>query len=96
MCFFCLSNFSIFLAHPVVVVLNDGWFGKPPPLQPPETSWIKPISPGGELHKFDYFLVGNLEKGRSPSWKPSVAATRVARWFIFEPKISIWLNFGGP
>jgi hypothetical protein len=21
---------------------------------------------------------------------------RVARWFIFEPKIPIWVNFGGP
>jgi hypothetical protein len=22
--------------------------------------------------------------------------TRVARWFVFEPKIPIWVNFGGP
>jgi hypothetical protein len=22
--------------------------------------------------------------------------TRVARWFIFKPKIPIWVNFGGP
>jgi hypothetical protein len=21
---------------------------------------------------------------------------RVARWFVFEPKIPIWVNFGGP
>jgi hypothetical protein len=21
---------------------------------------------------------------------------RVARWFIFKPKIPIWVNFGGP
>jgi hypothetical protein len=21
--------------------------------------------------------------------------TRVARWYIFRPKISIWVNFGG-
>jgi hypothetical protein len=21
---------------------------------------------------------------------------RVARWFVFKPKISIWVNFGGP
>jgi hypothetical protein len=21
---------------------------------------------------------------------------RVARWFIFKPKIPIWINFGGP
>jgi hypothetical protein len=21
---------------------------------------------------------------------------RVARWFVFKPKIPIWLNFGGP
>jgi hypothetical protein len=24
------------------------------------------------------------------------AEFRVARWFIFEPKIPIWVNFGGP
>jgi hypothetical protein len=22
--------------------------------------------------------------------------TRVARWFLFKPKIPIWVNFGGP
>jgi hypothetical protein len=21
---------------------------------------------------------------------------RVARWFVFKPKIPIWINFGGP
>jgi hypothetical protein len=24
------------------------------------------------------------------------ARTRVARWFIFKPKVPIWVNFGGP
>jgi hypothetical protein len=24
------------------------------------------------------------------------AGTRVSRWFIFIPKISIWVYFGGP
>jgi hypothetical protein len=27
---------------------------------------------------------------------PLALTTRVARWFIFTPKISIWVNFGGP
>jgi hypothetical protein len=22
--------------------------------------------------------------------------SRVARWFVFKPKIQIWVNFGGP
>jgi hypothetical protein len=22
--------------------------------------------------------------------------TRIARWFLFKPKIPIWVNFGGP
>jgi hypothetical protein len=22
--------------------------------------------------------------------------SRVARWFVFKPKIAIWVNFGGP
>jgi hypothetical protein len=26
----------------------------------------------------------------------ATAATRVARWFVFKPKIPIWVNFGGP
>jgi hypothetical protein len=26
----------------------------------------------------------------------SSVRTRVARWFIFKPKIPIWVNFGGP
>jgi hypothetical protein len=25
-----------------------------------------------------------------------IAKTRVARWFVFKPKIQIWVNFGGP
>jgi hypothetical protein len=25
-----------------------------------------------------------------------VFQTRVARWYIFKPKISMWVNFGGP
>jgi hypothetical protein len=28
--------------------------------------------------------------------KRSVFGIRVARWFVFEPKIPIWINFGGP
>jgi hypothetical protein len=26
----------------------------------------------------------------------SYLSSRVARWFIFKPKIPIWVNFGGP
>jgi hypothetical protein len=26
----------------------------------------------------------------------ALAADRVARWFVFKPKIPIWENFGGP
>jgi hypothetical protein len=25
-----------------------------------------------------------------------INCARVARWFIFKPKIPIWVNFGGP
>jgi endo-beta-N-acetylglucosaminidase D len=28
--------------------------------------------------------------------KPSKLCSRVARWHIFRPKISIWVHFGGP
>jgi hypothetical protein len=27
---------------------------------------------------------------------PFPAFVRVARWFVFKPKIPIWVNFGGP
>jgi hypothetical protein len=27
---------------------------------------------------------------------PERNGTRVARWFLFKPKIPIWVNFGGP
>jgi hypothetical protein len=25
-----------------------------------------------------------------------LSSSRVARWFLFKPKIPIWVNFGGP
>jgi hypothetical protein len=27
---------------------------------------------------------------------PDMLSSRVARWFVFKPKIPIWVNFGGP
>jgi hypothetical protein len=30
------------------------------------------------------------------SFKSGVVQDRVARWFVFKPKIPIWVNFGGP
>jgi hypothetical protein len=27
---------------------------------------------------------------------PQPHQNRVARWFVFKPKIPIWVNFGGP
>jgi hypothetical protein len=46
----------------------------------------------------------NFQKANAPNLVTLVArqvirprtVTRVARWFIFKPKISIWVNFGGP
>jgi hypothetical protein len=29
-------------------------------------------------------------------WTAKEEESRVARWFIFKPKIPIWDNFGGP
>jgi hypothetical protein len=30
-------------------------------------------------------------------WKQQrLKMIRVARWFVFKPKIPIWVNFGGP
>jgi hypothetical protein len=26
----------------------------------------------------------------------AIERSRVARWFVFKPKIPIWVNFGGP
>jgi hypothetical protein len=38
---------------------------------------------------------------RPTAWQESgnfsrTVFNRVARWFVFKPKISIWVNFGGP
>jgi hypothetical protein len=30
-----------------------------------------------------------------PSYYPAALLNGVARWFIFKPKIPIWLNYGG-
>jgi hypothetical protein len=41
-----------------------------------------------------------LKKGWITTQKTAAAAAAqhvsVARWFIFKPKIPIWVNFGGP
>jgi hypothetical protein len=36
---------------------------------------------------------------RAPTFEPmrcGISATRVARWFVFKPKIPIWEKFSGP
>jgi hypothetical protein len=33
---------------------------------------------------------------KTRSWIRNGSLTRVARWYIFIPKIPIWVNFGGP
>jgi hypothetical protein len=30
-----------------------------------------------------------------PGYMPLLAKGKVARWFVFKPKIRIWVNFGG-
>jgi hypothetical protein len=30
------------------------------------------------------------------SMQSQSAGSRVARWFVFKPKIPIWVNYGGP
>jgi hypothetical protein len=39
------------------------------------------------------YVEKNLLKQSHPSNQLGV---RVARWYIFKPKIQIWVNFGGP
>jgi hypothetical protein len=29
------------------------------------------------------------------NWRAEEEESRVARWFVFKPKIPIWVNFGG-
>jgi hypothetical protein len=38
-----------------------------------------------------------LERDRFATYcaKSNLELTRVARWFVFKPKIQIWVNFGG-
>jgi hypothetical protein len=41
------------------------------------------------------FNIGNYETIYIHSYISPLAHPRVARWFIFKPKILIWGNFGG-
>jgi hypothetical protein len=42
-------------------------------------------------------LIGqSLNNIRALSGIVHVDCDRVARWFVFKPKIQIWVNFGGP
>jgi hypothetical protein len=54
-----------------------------------------------------YFWPENMSSG-NPGWHQSLARAlslqasfsisariKVARWFVFKPKIQIWVNFGG-
>jgi hypothetical protein len=36
------------------------------------------------------------QRARSKLWPDLGMDTRVARWFVFKPKILLWVNFGGP
>jgi hypothetical protein len=53
-----------------------------------------------EIHLF--FLVGisTMTQGEVTDSEIPFSCTnilcRVARWYIFKPKIRIWVNFGGP
>jgi hypothetical protein len=40
--------------------------------------------------------VAGLVKVQFNPGNPWPHITRVARWFLFKPKIPIWVNFGGP
>jgi hypothetical protein len=50
------------------------------------------------LHRTSAYLSNN-KHGTKDCWQPDVGYvrmyTRVARWYIFKPKISIWVNFVG-
>jgi hypothetical protein len=43
-------------------------------------------------HKKSFFVV-SVDWATNPS---NVEKPRIARWFVFKPKIPIWVNFGGP
>jgi hypothetical protein len=42
------------------------------------------------MNFFVFIFLAAEKKPRSRLW------TRVARWFVFKPKIQIWVNFGEP
>jgi hypothetical protein len=47
---------------------------------------------------FIYFPVSVCCVSGNPGFEISTKAgdqTKVARWFVFKPKIKIWVNFGG-
>jgi thiol-disulfide isomerase/thioredoxin len=49
------------------------------------------------LLKYKTFSLKSFALFRSALWHATLwVAIRVARWFVFKPKIPIWVNFGGP
>jgi hypothetical protein len=40
-------------------------------------------------------LESSVEDARRQSFRLRSLSLRVARWFVFKPKIQIWVNFGG-
>jgi hypothetical protein len=55
---------------------------------------------GGEGHRFKAQAFARSCTREMPTWtwmlrKVAPFGIRVARWFVFKPKIQIWVNFGG-
>jgi hypothetical protein len=60
--------------------------------------WSYHVALPKKLNAFIFLKKSNLLKcflGRKHSLFVELVA-RVAGWFVFKPKIEIWVNFGGP
>jgi acyl-CoA synthetase (AMP-forming)/AMP-acid ligase II len=93
---------SILVTDPLLFIYTSGTTGLP------KAVVIKHIRSG---HKIDRFFASNVTfnlltlifhqmrkcklRIADLRWK-LVPLVRVARWFIFEPKIQSWASFGGP
>jgi hypothetical protein len=48
-----------------------------------------------EMDWQEFFLFHFVSHKTGFRFMPVMCSIRVARWFVFKPKIPIWLNFGG-
>jgi hypothetical protein len=59
-------------------------------------SLAHPVTQVTSLSRCSSYVIFFSKNPNSASSRLNNVSVRVARWFVFKPKIPIWVNFGGP